>query len=385
MDRLRVEADSEWLNLGDWIVVAAATLLLTFGFYRQVRAEEGAIIGSPSLLADPALECPPEIAAPAACPPACCERICHVLDPLGLEPCWSGRAEALLLWRDAPQSVPLYDYANGSGVAMNANGFESGMAAGPRFTIFRHTGDQGAIEFNYFRVQFFESAQSLPTTNGGYRDHQPRGIYCCDVTSPVDAASGSMSSGLQSFELNRRFPTDGRWQWLAGFRWVEWTDAIALQSSATARGITATRNYATNTFNDLYGMQVGADSFLYDGGGPWRIEGLGKAGVYYNNAVQYSSYSLNLTRRDPTNLAVGTNIGQAAFVGELGATGVYDLNDYWSLRAGYAIFWLGGLALAPNQLNSQKLCPPGDDLSGATNTGGSVVVQGITLGLEGRW
>ena len=277
------------------------------------------------------------------------------------------------------------DYANGSGVAMNANGFESGMAAGPRFTIFRHTGDQGAIEFNYFRVQFFESAQSLPTTNGGYRDHQPRGIYCCDVTSPVDAASGSMSSGLQSFELNRRFPTDGRWQWLAGFRWVEWTDAIALQSSATARGITATRNYATNTFNDLYGMQVGADSFLYDGGGPWRIEGLGKAGVYYNNAVQYSSYSLNLTRRDPTNLAVGTNIGQAAFVGELGATGVYDLNDYWSLRAGYAIFWLGGLALAPNQLNSQKLCPPGDDLSGATNTGGSVVVQGITLGLEGRW
>ena len=385
MDRLRVEADSEWLNLGDWIVVAAATLLLTFGFYRQVRAEEGAIIGSPSLLADPALECPPEIAAPAACSPACCERICHVLDPLGLEPCWSGRAEALLLWRDAPQSVPLYDYANGSGVAMNANGFESGMAAGPRFTIFRHTGDQGAIEFNYFRVQFFESAQSLPTTNGGYRDHQPRGIYCCDVTSPVDAASGSMSSGLQSFELNRRFPTDGRWQWLAGFRWVEWTDAIALQSSATARGITATRNYATNTFNDLYGMQVGADSFLYDGGGPWRIEGLGKAGVYYNNAVQYSSYSLNLTRRDPTNLAVGTNIGQAAFVGELGATGVYDLNDYWSLRAGYAIFWLGGLALAPNQLNSQKLCPPGDDLSGATNTGGSVVVQGITLGLEGRW
>ena len=384
MDRLRVEADSEWLNLGDWIVVAAATLLLTFGFYRQVRAEEGAIIGSPSLLADPALECPPEIAAPAACPPACCERICHVLDPLGLEPCWSGRAEALLLWRDAPQGVPLYDYANGSGVAMNANGFNSGMAAGPRFTIFRHTGDQGAIEFNYFRVQFFESAQSLPATNGGYLDHQPRGIYCCGVTSPVDVASGSMSSGLQSFELNRRFPTDGRWQWLAGFRWVEWTDAIALQSSATARGITATRNYATNTFNDLYGMQAGADSFLYDGGGPWRIEGLGKAGVYYNNAVQASSYALNIPGTAPTLLGVGTNVGQVAFVGELGATGVYDLNDTWSLRAGYAIFWLGGLALAPNQLNAQKLCPD-KPVSGATDTGGSVVVQGITLGLEGRW
>ena len=81
---------------------------------------------------------------------------------------------------------------------------------------------------------------------------------------------------------------------------------------------------------------------------------------------------------------LGTNVGQVAFVGELGATGVYDLNDIWSLRAGYAIFWLGGLALAPNQLNAQKLCPD-KPVSGATDTGGSVVVQGITLGLEGRW
>jgi hypothetical protein len=377
MDRLQVEERAEWLSVSDWVVVAAATLLLSLGFYRHVRADEDAVVGMPKRFNDPVFECPPEVCAPAAS-----ERICHVLDPLGLEPCWSGRAEALLLWRDAPQGVPLYDFRDGSGVALDANGFESGMAAGPRFTIFRHTGDQGAIEFNYFRVQFFESAQSLPTTSGGYVDTQPRGIYCCTVTTPVDVASGSMSSGLQSFELNRRFPTDGRWQWLAGFRWVEWDDAIALQSQSTGPGgLVATRNYATNTLNDLYGMQIGADSFLYDGGGPWRIEGLGKAGVYYNNAVQSSSYALNVP---PTVLGVGTNIGQAAFVGELGATGVYDLNDFWSLRAGYAIFWLGGLALAPNQLNSQTLCPD-NPVSGATNTGGSVVVQGITLGLEGRW
>lgn len=381
MDRLqgRNERVAEFLSWADCLMVLAALAMLLIGLVRQTRAAESELSAFDAAFPDPVVECPPEVCAPAAC-----ERICHVLDPLGLDPVWSGRTEALLLWRDAPTSVPLYDYANGSGVALNANQFGSGMAAGPRFTIFRHTGDQGAIEFNYFRVQFFESSQSLPTTTGGYVDTQPHGLYCCNPETPVDAASGSMSSGLQSFELNRRFPTDGRWQWLAGFRWVEWTDAISLQSSYTGRRGIVTRNYATNTFNDLYGMQVGADSFLYDGGGPWRIEGLGKAGVYYNNAVQSSAYARNIPGTDPTMLGVGTNIGQVAFVGELGATGVYDLNDFWSLRAGYAIFWLGGLALAPNQLNAQQLCPD-NAVSGSTDTGGSVVVQGITLGLEGRW
>jgi hypothetical protein len=71
-------------------------------------------------------------------------------------------------------------------------------------------------------------------------------------------------------------------------------------------------------------------------------------------------------------------------VGELGVTGVYDITERISLRAGYTIFWLGGLALAPNQFDRQKLCP--DNLiMGATDTAGSVVVQGISLGLEGRW
>jgi hypothetical protein len=380
MDRLRAEAGSEWLSLGDWVFVVAATLLLMFGLYRQVRAEE-MVEGAPKLFADPALECPSDV-----CNPACRERICHVLDPIGLDPCWSGRAEALLLWRDAPQSVPLYDYADGSGVALDANGFESAMAAGPRFTIFRHTGDQGAIEFNYFRVQFFESAQSLPTTSGGYLDPQPRGIYCCPVVIPPrDSVGGSMSSGFQSFELNRRFPTDGRWQWLAGFRWVQWQDAMALRSTSDYEGIFVANDYNTTTFNDLYGMQIGADSFLIDRGGPWRVEGIGKAGVYYNQAVQSSSYSAAYSNGFSfAPLSVSTAIGQAAFVGELGLTGVYDLNDTWSLRAGYAIFWLGGLALAPNQIDGQKLCPD-NPVSGSTDTGGSVVAQGITLGFEGRY
>jgi hypothetical protein len=131
-----------------------------------------------------------------------------VLDPLGQDPLWSGRAEALLLWRGSPQSVPLFGNLSGASV-LDAADFGSGMAAGPRFSLFRHTGDDGAVEFTFLRVQSFQAEESLPRTVGGYLE-TPHGIYCCPSTTELNAVSGGLSSSLQSFELNQRLPTEGR-------------------------------------------------------------------------------------------------------------------------------------------------------------------------------
>ena len=319
------------------------------------------------------------------CPPAacggCCNLPCHVLDPLGQDPLWSGRTEALLLWRGSPQSVPLFDNLAGASV-LDASDFGSGMAAGPRFSLFRHTGDDGAIEFTFLRVQSFTADESLPRTQGGYLE-TPRGIYCCPSTTELNTASGGLSSSLQSFELNRRLPTEGGWQWLTGFRWVQWNEALTMRTEYGPEEITFEDRYQTSTWNDLYGWQIGGDSILYGLGGPFRIEGLGKAGIYYNNAVQRSALTTNATL-PPSALAVGTDAARAAFVGEVGLTAVYDVADWLSVRAGYAAFWLGGLATAGNQLDRQTLCAE-QPIRGATDTGGSVWVQGITLGLEARY
>ena len=320
----------------------------------------------------------------------CCRLPFRVLDPLGQDPVWTGRVEALMLWRDAPQSAPLYDFVDPetgdpAGRALGASDFSSGMAAGPRFSIFRHTGDMGAIEFNFLRVQSFTATRSLGPLENGYFDTQPRGLYCCDSLTPRNAVDGLLSSSFQSAEVNRRFPTDGRIGWLMGFRWVEWNDGLGLQSLTVPELSPAyTNSYLTRTSNDLYGLQIGADSILYGPGRPFRIEGIGKAGIFYNDASQSSRFSTTNPTVDPDVLAVSTSTGRAAFVGELGVTGVYDLTERISLRAGYTIFWLGGLAMAPAQFNVNKLCPE-NPIMGATDTGGSVVVQGISLGLEGRW
>lgn len=316
-----------------------------------------------------------------------CELPCRLLDPLAQDPLWTGRTDALLLWRDAPQSQPLFNSIQGDGapgpVALDASNFLSGMAAGPRFALFRHTGDMGAIEFNYLRVQSFTSTRTLPEAELGYYDTYPHGLYCCDTLIPRSNVSGALGSSLQSAEVNRRFPTDGRLGWLAGFRWVEWNDSLGLETVTVPEGFDPfTNNYLSRTSNDLYGMQIGADSILYGLGGPFRIEGIGKAGVYYNDARQSSRFST--TAGQGETLAVATSTARAAFVGEVGLTGVYDITERISLRAGYAIFWLGGLALAPQQYGAQQLCQ-GSPISGSTDTAGSVVVQGLSLGLEGRW
>ena len=320
---------------------------------------------------------------------SCCEIPCRLLDPLGQDPVWTGRTDALLLWRDAPQSAPLFDAIDPetldpAGVALNAADFQSGMAAGPRFALFRHTGDMGAVEFNFLRVQSFRASQSLPAVEDGlgYYDTTPHGLYCCDTVYPRAGATGLLTSSLQSAEVNRRFPTDGRLGWLMGFRWVEWNDALGLASLTTYDLETPyTNSYLTQTRNDLYGMQVGADSILYGLGRSIRVEGIGKAGIFYNDARQSSRF---LTGETGESLAVSTAVGRAAFVGELGVTGVYDVTERISIRAGYAIFWLGGLALAPAQYKVNDLCP-NNPIRGATDTAGSVVVQGLSLGLEGRW
>lgn len=328
-----------------------------------------------------------EMDCPTASCGGCCGSLCHVLDPLGLTPLWTGRAEALMLWRSAPQGLPLFNRFDGvaRGPALNAADFVSGMAAGPRFAIFRHTGDDGAIEFNFLRVQSFQAHVAPPGVPGGYQlSDLDEGIFCCPTLDPFTTITGGLSSSLQSFELTRRLPTDGRLQWLAGFRWAQWNEQIGLDGVYAIPG-GPTQAWRTATNNDLYGMQIGADSILYGLGRPFRIEGIGKSGVYYNRAVQASSNSYSGDGFVPAYVISNrSSTSRVAFVGEVGATAVWDIATWLSFRAGYSAFWLDGLALASNQFDDQCLCPL-DPVRAATDTAGGVFVHGLTLGLEARW
>jgi hypothetical protein len=303
------------------------------------------------------------------------QRIMHSSDA-----CWIGRADALILWRNAPPERPLVNNGLVAGNLLNASGLDSTAAAGPRFSLFRVDNCTGhALEATYLRAANFRSLRPLSEVSLPYELAAP-GIYGNDGLT-FDTGTANLGSRLQSFELNRHHCHGKFLRFLAGFRWIEWQEDFSLQAS-TLGGINDALQ--TNCFNDLYGGQIGLDANLLVTS--WvRFDSVIKAGAYFNNAVQSSQYTTN----DPANpgtasVAVGESPVSGAFAGELGCTAVMPITRNLDFRLGYFGLWLSGIAQPTQQLSGQQLTP-GQPIAGTINANGSVVVQGVSLGLEGRW
>ena len=197
---------------------------------------------------------------------------------------------------------------------------------------------------------------------------------------------------MQGVEVNGRVRYGESVEFLTGFRWIEWRESMTITDSYTISGTAVTPGgdiYTTNTINDLYGVQIGVDSNLWDRGGRFRVEGLVKAGAYINVASQNSTWQYDPT--DPfAKASVAANSTPAAFVGEVGLTGVYALTKSIDFRFGYMGLWLESIVQPTNILSIQNLSggavtPPLPAITGDIAATGGVVLQGLTLGLEGRW
>jgi len=315
--------------------------------------------------------------------------------------CWVVRFEALALWRSAPANRPLYTTFNvGTQIAgptvFNANQFQSDPLAAPRLTIARLDESGRGFDASYLYAGTFYSNSSLPLVTNGYA-FAPPGIYnnrWGQDNTPLSAAQQQLTSSLQTAEINFREPIGwGATRLLAGFRWFQWREnwqMIDQFEDPSDPTITGTDNWRTNCLNNLYGGQIGLDSVLWNKGqGGMRLDGLVKAGAYYNAANQSSAYDymsyqggapiFGFSRAITVNGPAG-----AAFSGEVGLTGVVPLRRNLDLRVGYFGLWLQGLAQPTRQLSGQTLnqfAAP----SGTITTNGGVVLQGISLGLEGRW
>jgi hypothetical protein len=308
-------------------------------------------------------------------------------DPLGLVQrlgrlhdktgaCWSGRADLLLLWRNAPGGQPLItDSATGSTI-LDANQLDSALAAGPRFSLFRTDTCGHAWEATYLRAFNFRSQTTLPTITEGY-DIAPPGILG-DQETLFDGASMNLGSGIQSFELNRYHKVSRNIRLLGGFRWVEWRESATL-TTAIPTGVTDI--YQSNVMNSLYGGQIGFDATVLTTN--WlRVDTVMKGGAYGNN-VAANSLLVKPDAGIDQPFSIAKSPASCGFVGELGFTGVMPITNRLDFRFGYFGLWLQGLAQPTRQFLTQDLAaaPP----TGTLDTKGGTVVQGLSLGLEGRW
>ena len=133
--------------------------------------------------------------------------------------------------------------------------------------------------------------------------------------------------------------------------------------------------------SSLYGGQIGFDAVVLTTN--WlRVDTVMKGGAYGNNV---SANSLLVKPLVPTDqpFSIAKSPASCGFVGELGFTGVVPITNCLDFRFGYFGLWLQGLAQPTRQFLTQDLASPPP--TGTLDTKGSTVVQGVSLGLEGRW
>lgn len=291
---------------------------------------------------------------------------------------WNASVDAIMLWQGFSQGLPLLVDPTGA-VALNANELRTQMGAGPRASLVRAVSDCHAIEGTYFQARPFDIGWQVPPGAGPYAMTNFGDLAFDDLESATFTGDGS----IQSAEINWR---KNEWYspitWIAGFRWVQLDSSLAVDYQFANPDPYGSGSVATIADNSLYGGQFGADVRLWDRGGKWQCNAIGKAGIFYNTASQQSTAGFIATGGDPVPLGtVAAAADQTAFFGELGLNTTYWITDWLAWRAGYTVLWAAGVAVPAQQLPLNSF----GDGTATIDTNCSLMLHGVTTGLEARW
>ncbi|MGA2061134.1 MAG: BBP7 family outer membrane beta-barrel protein [Thermoguttaceae bacterium] len=352
------------------ILVLAACSALTLGrddpaAYRLITgdAEESPPTDSGTPMDQPqGIDC----CNPGCCNPSCCQKCCC--------PRWTASADFIILDRVGSvdrtliEEVPPPTFAAPSTELLNANDLHQGFHGGPRLDLIRHGDCCYDLELLYFQIDGWSSTKSFSGDTGTLFFTAPGPLV--STNPPDEPMQFEYSSKLYNAEFNVRWNPYCRVTLLAGFRWLELRED--LDGGNVYEGVTPPILYSfwdTNTNNNLYGFQIGADGLIFDRG-CFSIDGLVKAGIFGNHAEQ-STIAAGLGP-----FTASTN--HTAFLGEVGLQCKYQATCHLTLRAGYEAIWLQGVALAPGQIDETNIVS--GDVGINSNSG--VFYHGATAGLE---
>lgn len=292
----------------------------------------------------------------SACSAGCGEQICGCTCVRS----WTFRAEAIIWDRAGGTTAPLIN----APIVLNASDIDGGWRVGPRLTAIKHGVFDSCwdLEVAYFGIDGWNGAQTVA------------GVTTILTTPTINFAAAPVafgySSSLQNGEVNGRRAYNDRVTWLVGFRTLQIDELLATNINA------GLGNYSVATQNRLYGGQVGLDALLFDG--PcWRVNAVGKAGIYGNSSDQ-------VTRTAGIGGAlpfINYTGNQTSFVGEFGVNAGYRMTDNLTLIGGYNLLWVNGVALAPDQLAATNIATG----VGTLANNGNVLYHGVNVGLEYGW
>jgi hypothetical protein len=345
--------------------VALVVIALSLSAPALTKSEETASAPSPSTAVKSEVR---EDVTCSSCESDCAAPCCQCAGPL-----WTARADALFLNRSSTGGQSLVREPR-AGNLLDSSDLATSTAVGPRLSLIRHGQCGWDVELNYFGIDGWESNAVVPNT--AMPSHFGLLVVDEKMLLPVHDVDARYRSRLYSSELNLRRPVNCWLTPLVGFRWVE------LNEDYRAVGTEATLmhefNETINAHNHLYGLQIGADARLFERGCRFRVDGLVRTGIFYNAADQNSEL---MVPGGIGTLDASADKSHTSFLGELGVVATYRLNDHVSLRGGYQLMWIEGVALAPRQIPVTSL---GSGDAAVDSTGG-VFYHGANAGLEFNW
>jgi hypothetical protein len=256
----------------------------------------------------------------------------------------------------------------------NANQFDLPVQAGWQIAVARRLNDDWDLEARYFNLG--GQSATLPTISsnvgaGVLFAPTSQGLFFPPLNTNL-----SYTSQLQNVEINACRSLNDCVGVLADVRYLQLDDRILVSELTTGKGFDATQRL--DGFSDMVGFQIGGDAVLLRRG-RLSLDTSLKAGIYDDmarNAFTYDSTALAV------HSASGASASNVAFCGEVGITATYDLTQRLSLRGGYQLLRLDGVALA----SQQSIVNPPPLLGAATTvaTRGDVFYNGAFIGLEYR-
>jgi hypothetical protein len=313
-------------------------------------------------------------------------------------------ADALFLQRDnAAVDRPLV--VAGGAPAITSGQFESPVATGTRIFV----GDLGSGEFGpnfpgweigYVGVYGMASRRQAHDPAGGLAAAGPLGTVAGfgDATLATAAYDSQINSAEANLVWHRFAP--GRparaggprgWpppvsgaasrsiDWLFGFRWVGLDETAAL--GFQPEGDTMPSTYSVTAASNMFAGQTGLRGrWTWD---RWALEGWAKVGVAGIDVAQAQTIVDQTGAAEPFRPLRGGVDGNVGLVSDMMLSAIWRINDRCGLRVGYNLFWLTGVALAPDQFDFSASNGP-EAGTGVQRTG-SVFLNGASAGVEARW
>lgn len=276
---------------------------------------------------------------------------------------WGVSGDALFLTREDSASRVLAFNTSDPTQALDADDFRFGTQTGFDLSMRRSVGCRNAMELRFFSVDGWDAATTTATTAND--------LLQFNTAIPVfafagDAIAAQSSSKLNNGEINLLSRRNEWVEWLFGFRYLELDEQV--RTSLLNAGVPV--EYRNAARNRLYGGQAGANLTMLNID-RLSIDAIGKAGIFGNVVGHDASIDTGFGA-----LTAGGNENRTSFVGELGFTGTYCFAKRVSLRSGYRLLWVDGVATASDQLAAT------DFFNGTgINSSGDVFYHGAFAGL----